>query len=185
MKNKVAYFGIFTSLAMILGYIESLFPFFWGIPGVKLGLANSMSLTILYFLGAPAAFLISGIRIILTGFLFGNAFSVIYSFAGALLSMSVMVVLKKTNVFSIVGISMAGGIFHNIGQLIAAIFLVENLNLLYYLPVLLLSGAVTGLVIGLLSREILKRIPDSLLEESVRAGRSFHFGADAVRRKKK
>lgn len=170
MKYKVSYFGIFTALAMILSYIESLFPFFWGIPGVKLGLANSMSLTILYLLGVPAAFLISGIRIVLTGFLFGNAFSIIYSLAGALLSMSVMILLRKTRIFSIAGISMAGGIFHNIGQIIVAIVLVENLNLLYYLPVLLLSGAVTGWVIGLLSREIIKRIPGSILAEFESSG---------------
>lgn len=170
MRNKVAYFGIFAALAMILSYVESLFPFFWGIPGVKLGLANSMSLTILYLLGIPAAFLISGVRIVLTGFLFGNAFSIIYSLSGALLSMAVMILLKRTGVFSIVGISMAGGIFHNIGQIIAAIFLVENLNLLYYLPVLLLSGAVTGAVIGFLSREIIKRMPGSILNEFGSAG---------------
>ncbi len=165
MRNKVAYFGIFAALAMILSYIESLFPFFWGIPGVKLGLANSMSLTILYLLGIPAAFLISVVRIVLTGFLFGNAFSIIYSLSGALLSMAVMILLKRTKAFSIVGISMAGGISHNIGQIIAAIFLVENLNLLYYLPALLLSGLVTGAVIGVLSREIIKRMPGSILSE--------------------
>lgn len=158
-KNRVAYFGIFAALAMILGYIESLFPFFWGIPGVKLGLANSMSLTILYLLGIPAAFLISVVRIVVIGFLFGNAFSIVYSLAGALLSLTVMILLKRLRVFSMVGISMAGGISHNIGQMIIAVLLVENLNLLYYLPVLLLAGAVTGFVIGILSREILRRIP--------------------------
>jgi heptaprenyl diphosphate synthase len=165
MKNKVAYFGIFTALAMILSYVESLLPLFWGIPGVKLGLANSMSLTILYLMGVPAAFLISFIRIVLTGFLFGNAFSIVYSLAGALLSLTVMILLKKTGVFSMVGISMAGGIAHNIGQIIVAIFLVENLNLLYYLPVLLIAGAATGFVIGLLSREILRRIPGSIVAD--------------------
>ena len=158
-RENIAYFGIFTALAMILGYVESLFPFFYGIPGVKLGLANSMSLTILYLLGAPAACLVSGARIVLTGFLFGNAFSIVYSLAGALLSLAAMVLLKRSGRFSAVGVSMAGGISHNIGQLLVAMLLVENLNLLYYLPVLLLSGAVTGLAVGILSREILRRIP--------------------------
>lgn len=162
MKHTVAYFGIFTALAMILSYVESLFPFFWGIPGVKLGLANSMSLAILYLFGIPAAFLIAGVRIVLTGFLFGNLFSIVYSLAGALLSMAVMILLKKSNRFSVVGISMAGGLSHNIGQMIMAILLIENLNFLYYLPVLLISGAVTGLVIGVLTREVLRRIPGSV-----------------------
>ena len=160
MKDKVAYLGIFTALAMILSYIESLFPLFYGIPGVKLGLANSMSLVILYLLGFPAACLISVVRIVLTGFLFGNLFSIFYSLAGAALSLLVMLLMKGRRVFSIVGISMAGGIAHNIGQLIVACFLIENLNLLYYLPVLLLSGLLTGLLVGLLSREILRRLPD-------------------------
>jgi heptaprenyl diphosphate synthase len=124
-----------------------------------------MSLTILYLMGIPAAFLISGVRIVLTGFLFGNAFSIVYSLAGALLSLTVMILMKKTGVFSMVGISMAGGISHNIGQIIVAIFLVENLNLLYYLPVLLIAGAATGFVIGLLSREILRRIPGSIVAD--------------------
>ncbi|MCD8398219.1 MAG: Gx transporter family protein [Lachnospiraceae bacterium] len=159
MRTKVAYLGMFTALAMILSYIESLFPVFYGIPGVKLGLANSMSLVILYLIGAPGAFCVSIVRGVLTGFLFGNLFSIAYSLAGALLSMAVMVFMKRFPHFSVVGISMMGGIAHNIGQLIVAIFLVENLNLLYYLPVLVLSGLVTGLVIGLLSAEIVKRLP--------------------------
>lgn len=171
MKHKAAYFGIFTALAMILSYIESLFPFFWGVPGVKLGLANSMSLSILYLMGIPAAFLISTIRIVLTGFLFGNAFSIVYSLAGAVLSMAVMILMKKCRIFSMVGVSMSGGISHNIGQIIVAILLVENLNLLYYLPVLLISGAVTGLVIGIISREVIRRIPGSILAE-------FHAGEE-------
>lgn len=159
MRTKTAYLGMFTALAMILSYVESLLPAFYGIPGVKLGLANSMSLVILYLIGAPGAFCVSAIRVVLSGFLFGNLFSIAYSLAGALLSMTVMVLMKKSSHFSIAGVSVTGGIAHNIGQLFVAILLVENLNLLYYLPVLLLSGLVTGLVIGLLSAEILKRLP--------------------------
>lgn len=163
MRQRAAYFGIFTALAMILSYIESLFPVFIGIPGVKLGLANSMSLTILYLLGTPAAFLISFIRITLTGFLFGNLFSIFYSFAGALLSMILMSCMKKCKAFSVLGISMAGGVAHNIGQILVAMILVENLNLLYYLPVLLISGAVTGFLIGIISQEIIRRLPKGMV----------------------
>ena len=163
MRQRAAYFGIFTALAMILSYIESLFPVFIGIPGVKLGLANSMSLTILYLLCTPAAFLISFIRITLTGFLFGNLFSIFYSFAGALLSMILMSCMKKCKAFSVLGISMAGGVAHNIGQILVAMILVENLNLLYYLPVLLISGAVTGFLIGIISQEIIHRLPKGMV----------------------
>ncbi|MDY3250307.1 MAG: Gx transporter family protein [Candidatus Choladocola sp.] len=159
MRQKAAYFGVFTALAMILSYIEAQLPFFYGIPGVKLGLANSMSLTVMYLMGPAAAYAVSGIRIILTGFLFGNMFSILYSLAGGLLSLTVMLLMRKSRCFSIVGISMAGGLTHNIGQLAVAVCVVENLNLMYYLPVLLISGTVTGLVIGILSREILKRMP--------------------------
>ena len=159
MRQKAAYFGVFTALAMILSYIEAQFPFFYGIPGVKLGLANSMSLAVMYLMGPAAAYAVSGIRIILTGFLFGNMFSILYSLAGGLLSLTVMLLMRRFRCFSIVGISMAGGLAHNIGQLAVAVCVVENLNLMYYLPVLLISGTVTGMVIGILSREILKRIP--------------------------
>ncbi|MCD8105207.1 MAG: Gx transporter family protein [Lachnospiraceae bacterium] len=162
MKHKTAYLGMFTALAMILSYVESLLPVFYGIPGVKLGLANSMSLVILYLAGVPEAFCVSVIRVVLSGFLFGNLFSIAYSLAGALLSLAVMALMKKSGVFSIAGVSMLGGISHNIGQLVIAMLLVENLNLLYYLPVLLLSGLVTGLVIGILSSEIRKRLPENL-----------------------
>ncbi|MCD7764903.1 MAG: Gx transporter family protein [Lachnospiraceae bacterium] len=159
MKAKAAYLGMFTALAMILSYVESLFPVFYGIPGIKLGLANSMSLVMLYLMGVPSAFCVSIVRVVLSGFLFGNLFSIAYSLAGALLSMAVMAALKRLGLFSVTGVSICGGMAHNTGQLIVAIFLVENLNLFYYLPVLLLSGLATGLVIGLLSSEILKRLP--------------------------
>ncbi len=157
--TKTAYLGLFTALAMILGYVESLFPAFYGIPGIKLGLANSMSLVILYLIGAPGAFCVSLLRVVLCGFLFGNLFSIAYSLAGAICSLTVMIAMKYTRFFSIAGVSMCGGMAHNLGQLIVAIILVNNLNLFYYLPVLLLSGLVTGLVIGILSAEILKRLP--------------------------
>ncbi|MCC8137401.1 MAG: Gx transporter family protein [Clostridiales bacterium] len=164
MKTKTAYLGMFTALAMILSYVESLFPAFYGIPGVKLGLANSMSLVILYLIGVPGAFCVSLLRVVLSGFLFGNLFSIAYSLAGAIMSLTVMAAMKRTKVFSVAGISMCGGMAHNTGQLLVAMLLVENLNLFYYLPVLLLSGLVTGLVIGMISAEILKRLPNRQAE---------------------
>ncbi|MCI8318532.1 MAG: Gx transporter family protein [Lachnospiraceae bacterium] len=164
--NRIAYLGIFTALAMILGYIESLFPFLGGIPGVKIGIANSISLSVLYLMGYQAAFLTAVIRIVLTGILFGNVASVLYSLGGALLSLTVMILVKKTDIFSIVGTSIAGGISHNIAQLLIAMLLVENLSVLYYLPVLLISGAMAGVVVGVVSQEVVKRIPAKILDES-------------------
>lgn len=158
MTRKTAFLGLFTALAIIFGYIETLLPVFTGVPGIKLGLANLAVLFVLMQSGFQEAFLVSIIRILVIGFLFGNMFSIFYSFAGAALSLCMMILFKKSRQFSIFGISMAGGIAHNIGQLIVAMILVENLNLIYYAPALLLSGLLTGILIGFLTNEIQKRV---------------------------
>lgn len=158
MKTKVAYFGVFTALALIFSYVETLIPLSIGIPGVKLGLANLIIIIALYKMGVKEAFVLSVVRIVLSGFIFGNLFSIVYSLAGGLLSLSVMVLLKKGNHFSLLGISIAGGVFHNVGQLIMAAVVLESLSIGYYLPVLLLSGMATGLLIGIVSGEMLKRL---------------------------
>ena len=138
--------------------MESLIPFFAGIPGIKLGLANLAVLFILETYTWKEAALVSAVRIVVIGFLFGNMFTIIYSLAGAALSLFVMTLMKKSSGFSILGISVAGGVSHNIGQLIVAALIVENTSLLYYAPVLLISGVITGLLIGLLTKEVTKRI---------------------------
>ena len=125
MKNRVAYFGVFTALALIFSYVESLIPIQLGIPGVKLGLANLIIVIALYKMRLSEVFLLSIVRILLSGFLFGNYFSILYSLAGGLLSLAVMALLKKTGDFSVMGISMAGGVFHNVGQLVVAMMVVE------------------------------------------------------------
>lgn len=158
MRDRVAYFGVFTALALIFSYVETLIPISFGIPGVKLGLANLIIVTALFKLELKEAFLLSVVRVLLSGFLFGNYFSIIYSLAGALLSLSVMALLKRVGGFSIVGISIAGGVFHNIGQLFVAMIVVEMFSVAYYVPVLLVAGLLTGGVIGILAREILKRL---------------------------
>lgn len=158
MKNRVAYFGVFTALALIFSYVETLIPFNFGIPGVKLGLANLIIVIALYKMRLSDVYLLSIVRVLLNGFIFGNYFSIIYSLAGGLLSLSVMALLKKSNGFSIFGISMAGGIMHNVGQLIVAMIVVETLSVAYYVPVLLVSGLITGFVIGVASGEMLKRL---------------------------
>ena len=157
MKNKVAVFGVFTSLALILSYVELLIPINFGIPGLKLGLANLLVVILLYK-GCPRdALLLSVIRILLSGLIFGNMFSIFYSLGGGLLSLAVMVFLKKTGQFTVAGISIGGGASHNVGQLLVAMFVVQTYQVGYYLPVLLIAGVITGAVIGILSAEVLKR----------------------------
>lgn len=158
MKNRVAYFGVFTALALIFSYVETLIPIHFGIPGVKLGLANLIIVFALYRMDIWEAYVLSIVRVVLSGFLFGNLFSIVYSLSGGLLSLTVMAVLKKTKNFSVLGISMAGGVFHNIGQLMMAVIVLESIRVAYYFPVLLVSGVLTGLLIGVISSEVLKRL---------------------------
>lgn len=158
MKSKVAYFGVFTALALIFSYVETLIPINFGIPGVKLGLANLIIVIALYKMRLREVYLLSIVRVLLSGFIFGNYFSIIYSLAGGLLSLTVMAVFKRKDGFSIMGISIAGGVFHNVGQLIVAMLVVETFSVAYYIPVLLIAGMITGLLIGIVSNEMLKRL---------------------------
>ena len=158
MKNRAAYFGVFTALALIFSYIETLIPIQFGVPGIKLGLANLIIVIVLYKSDWREALLLSVVRIVLAGFIFGNLFSIVYSLAGGILSLAVMTLLKKSDCFSVTGISMAGGVCHNIGQLAAAMIIVETYQVGYYLPVLLIAGLITGAVIGAVAGEVLKRI---------------------------
>lgn len=157
-EKRVAYFGVFTALAVIFSYVESLIPFYMGIPGAKLGLANLVIVIVLYFLGAKEAVVLSVIRILIIGFMFGNLFTILYSLAGTLLSLAGMYLLKKTGKFSIVGVSIVGGVLHNIGQFVIALWIMETKGLFYYLPFLLVIGAFTGLLIGIVSNEVQKRL---------------------------
>lgn len=157
-QKKLAYMGLFAAIAIIFGYVESLIPFFAGIPGIKLGLANLAVLFILEKYTWKEAVLVSMVRILVIGFMFGNMFSILYSMAGAALSLTIMTFMKKKSGFSLLGISVAGGVSHNIGQLIVATLIVENKSLLYYAPVLIISGVITGVLIGILTGEVTKRI---------------------------
>ena len=139
MKNRVAYFGVFTALALIFSYVETLIPINFGIPGVKLGLANLVIVIALYKMKLTEVYLLSVVRVLLSGFIFGNYFSIIYSLAGGLLSLTVMALLKKSKGFSVMGISVAGGVFHNVGQLIVAmlgisLFPKQSLKRLWFSP---------------------------------------------------
>lgn len=158
MKSKAAYFGVFTALALIFSYVELLIPIQFGVPGMKLGLANLVIVIFLYKRNAKEAMLLSIVRILLAGFMFSNLFSILYSFAGGILSLIVMTVLKKTETFSVIGVSIAGGVAHNMGQLVIAMLVVETYRVGYYFPVLLITGMVTGMLIGVISNEVLKRM---------------------------
>lgn len=157
MESKAAYFGVFTALALIFSYVELLIPIQFGVPGMKLGLANLVIVIFLYKRNAKEAMLLSVVRILLAGLMFSNLFSILYSLAGGILSLIVMAVLKKLETFSVIGVSIAGGIAHNMGQLVIAMVVVETYRIGYYFPILLITGMVTGMLIGVISNEVLKR----------------------------
>ncbi|MCX4317172.1 MAG: Gx transporter family protein [Lachnospiraceae bacterium] len=159
MKANVAKYGVLVALAFIFSYIETLIPFeMIGIPGIKLGLANLVVVVAMYTMRTGDAFVISLVRIVLVGFTFGNLYSAVYGLCGGLLSFAVMVLIKKADWFGIVGVSLTGGIFHNIGQLIVAVLVVENVKVAYYFPPLLIAGAITGTVIGIVAGMIARRL---------------------------
>lgn len=149
--KKVALGGMLTALALVMSYVESLIPIQFGVPGIKLGLANLVVLTGFYYLDAREVFVISMMRILLAGFMFGTGASILYSLAGGILSFFVMYLLVRSRLFSEMGVSIAGGVTHNIGQILVAIAVTRTPELVYYLPVLLAAGAITGLLIGIVS----------------------------------
>ena len=156
--RTIALAGLFVSLAFVLSFVEGLFPFSVGVPGVKIGLANTVSLFVLYKLGFKEALFVSLARITLASFAFSGLFAGAYALCGALLSLTVMTLLKRTGVFSATGVSVCGAVAHNVGQLIFALFVFETGALVLYLPVLLLSGVISGAVVGLLGALALSRI---------------------------
>ena len=159
MRNKkIATSALMIALAMILSFVESQIPSFFPIPGIKLGLANIAVVFALYRLSIKDAIVVSLIRVVVVSTLFGTSLTLAYSLSGAVLSLLIMVLLKKSDRFSIVGVSVAGGISHNIGQIIMAIILMHNSVISYYLPFLIISGIVTGVVIGLVSAKIVERV---------------------------
>lgn len=149
--GQMAFSGLMLALTLVLSYVESLLPLTIGIPGVKLGLANLAVLLTLYASGWRMALGIDVLRVVLSGFLFGNFAAILYSMAGALVSFGVMVLLKRFQ-FSMSTVSIAGGVFHNLGQLMVAVCVVENIHLFYYLPWLIVAGMITGALIGIVAR---------------------------------
>jgi len=145
---KTAYMGLFLAFALILSYIETLIPFTPSIPGIKLGLANLAVILCLYLFDFKSALLLTTVKVILSGLLFGNLFMIVYSLSGAWFSLFLMALLQKKDFFHLTVVSGAGGVMHNMGQLLVAYFAVETYGVIYYLPVLITAGLVTGIIIG-------------------------------------
>lgn len=159
--KEVAETAVLTAVAAILSYLESLIPLNFALSGIKLGLANGVVILALYRLGKGRAIAISLVRVVLLGMLFGNVMTLAYSLSGAVLSFLVMVLLQRWDRFSPVGISIAGAVAHNVGQILVAIFLLETQEIVYYLPPLVLIGALFGGLVGILAAILIKRLPDS------------------------
>ncbi|MDR2183607.1 MAG: Gx transporter family protein [Clostridiales bacterium] len=160
MTKKIAFFGIFAAFAIIIAYIERLFPLPIPIPGAKPGFANAIVIITLYTMGTRAALGISVLRIAVVGLLFGSVFGMAYSLAGGLLSFAAMVAAKRTNIFGIVGVSVFGGVFHNMGQIAMAAIIVQNARLFYYAPVLIIAGVLAGIAVGYASGLTLRHVRD-------------------------
>lgn len=162
--KKMCTLAISVSLAMVLSFLESLIPPLVAVPGVKIGLSNTVSLFVLYSLGAPSAIAVSFIRVCLSSLLFGSAASFIYSLSGACLSLAVMIVFKKIAIFSEIGVSVLGGVFHNVGQVLAAIAVMQTPAIAVYLAPLTVSGVLAGILVGVLAGILLKKINPYILK---------------------
>ena len=156
--HRVALYGMMTALAFLLSYVETLIPVNLGVPGVKLGLANLAAIVSLYLLGPRPAAAVTVVRILLVGFTFGNLSMMLYSLAGGILSLILMILLRKLDWFGVTGVSIAGGVGHNIGQLSVAAAVVENIHVFYYLPILLAAGTIAGALIGILGGILIRRL---------------------------
>lgn len=156
--KKITTIGILVALALILSYVEAQIPAFVAVPGMKLGLTNVVVLVALYMLGSGSAMIINFVRIMIVAILFGNGMSLFFSMAGGMLSTVVMILMKKTGKFSCVGVSATGGLTHNIGQILVAVFLMNTYAVSWYLPVLWMSGVFSGIVIGVIGGLVLKKL---------------------------
>ncbi len=161
MSKKVAFYGVFAALAILMGYVESLFPPPVPVQGVKLGLANVIVLIALYFMGAKAALGINVIRVVISALLFSGFSGFLYSIAGAGVSFIIMVLAKKIKSSGIIGVSVLGGVAHNIAQIGVAVAVLNTPGLFYYLPVLIISGVVMGVITGIAARYCLTHIEKS------------------------
>lgn len=155
--KKLVFYAFCLALGLVFSYIEAVLPFSIGIPGAKVGLPNIITVILLLTVGIRPAIAISVMRIVLSGFMFGNMFAIVYSFAGFLFSIAVMQLLRLSRRFGIIGISTAGGAAHNMGQLTAAV-MVAGRYVISYFPALLIAGTVAGIVVGAVGGAVISRI---------------------------
>lgn len=165
MKNKTAFMGLLLAFALILSYIETLIPLQTGIPGIKLGLANLAVLLCLYLFGDKEAMLLTTVKALLSGLLFGSPIMIIYSLAGAWVSCLVMIGMKKSKWFHVPFVSAAGGVMHNVGQLLVAAFVVSTYSVFYYVPILIVAGLIVGMITGSVASLLLPFIQPVLRKE--------------------
>lgn len=160
--EKVAFCGVLTALAVILSYVETLVPINLGVPGIKPGFANIVAVFILFTYGFGAALTVNILRVVIVAAMFGSPASALYALSGAIVSLIIMALLKKTGRFSVTGVSMAGGVMHNAAQLAVAMAVTKTPLIVSYLPALIAAGMVTGIVIGIISQLLLRRVSGSL-----------------------
>ena len=155
--QKITFISVFAAFAMVLSYVEMMLPPIWSaVPGIKVGLPNVIIIFVLYKLSFKYAAFISLLRVFAVALLFGNVLTLSYSIAGAVISLLVMWLLKKTSLFSMVGVSIAGGVSHNLGQIIVAMIVMQTKEIGYYMTILAVSGVLAGIVIGLIGAMLLK-----------------------------
>ncbi len=155
--KTIARFGVLTSLALMLGYFERFIPIAPGLPGVKLGLANSILLYAIYLIDSKSAFTLMILKVVLSAALYAGLGAIMFSFSGGLFSLIMMLLTKRYGKTSVIGVSVIGAVFHNIGQLVVAGFIVQTRGLLFYLPILLISGVITGIITGTIAKNIIRR----------------------------
>lgn len=158
MNKKIRYIttiAVMITLAMVFSYVDSIVSLPFGIPGIKLGIANIAIIYALYKLGIKEAIIISGLRLILSSILFGTILTFVYSLAGAILSLTLMIILKKFSNLAIITVSIVGAVMHNIAQITMAIILMDTSEIIYYLPVLIITGTVSGIGVGILASVVL------------------------------
>ena len=165
--KKIATLGVIAAFGAILSYIEAIISFGIFIPGVKLGLANIAVIIALYIYGYKDAIIINLVRIIVVGLIFGNLFSISFSIAGALISYVIMALLKRIDIFSPIGVSVAGGVAHNVGQLLIAALVIESYSVINYMPILIFAGIICGLIIGIVSNVVIRYLSVILRKREV------------------
>jgi len=155
--RRIAVCGMLLALMLVLGFVESQLPVAAGVPGIKLGLSNGVLIFAVYMLNIPTAFLLMGLKVLLSGFLFGSPSAMMYAFAGGCLSLIVMSALSRMKGLSPVVVSMVGGLSHNVGQVALAMVVLGTPQLMYYMAVLMVVGLITGAATGLAANGIIRR----------------------------